>query len=290
VTLHPVVLADLLATEADVARERLGRRVSALSVQGNLIVAVFSAHGRDWRLCLDGTHYDMLPLALSVIDENGHLQPREKWPPGLAYDQAPDHPVLHRPWSCLRGTLEYHMYPGHSADAWEFSRSDLRVADILDHLLEMRAIMTTYIAAGVLDAARYFFERRGTEGCEGTALIAGVPGQAASRLIIPDQKAVPAPYASVTITAAGELQLAMALPDSELYVARIHSHPGRAFHSQADHDNPVLTHEGALSIVVPWFGLGLRLGLGACAVYEHSRGIWTALPAGPERDDLVAVE
>jgi hypothetical protein len=93
----------------------------------------------------------------------------------------------------------------------------------------------------------------------------------------------------VTITVAGELQLAVALSDSELYIARIHSHPGPAFHSQADDDNPVLTHEGALSIVAPWFGLGLRHGLGACAVYEHRDGIWTVQPAGPERDELLAV-
>jgi hypothetical protein len=136
VTLHPDVLSDLLETEADVARERLGNRLSALTVHGNCMVGVFSAHGRDWRLCLDGTHYDMLPPSLSVIDEDLHAQPRENWPPGLAYEQVPDHPVLHRPWTCLRGTLEYHMYPGHSADAWEFSRGDLRIADILDHILQ----------------------------------------------------------------------------------------------------------------------------------------------------------
>jgi hypothetical protein len=149
--------------------------------------------------------------------------------------------------------------------------------------------MTAYIAAGVLDAARDFFESRGAEGCEGTALIAGIPGELATRLIIPDQIAVPAPRASVTITAKGDLQLAVALADTERYIARIHSHPGLAFHSETDNDNPVLTHEGALSIVAPWFGLGLRRGLGACALYEHHNGIWTALLAGPERDAVLAV-
>jgi hypothetical protein len=149
--------------------------------------------------------------------------------------------------------------------------------------------MTTYITAGVLEAARGFFESRGAEGYEGTALIAGVPGEPANRLIIPDQIAVPAPHASVTITAKGDLQLAVAVSDTERYIARIHSHPGPAFHSETDDDNPVLTHEGALSIVVPWFGLGLRRGLSACAVYEHHNGTWTALPAGPGRDALLAV-
>jgi hypothetical protein len=136
VTLHPDVLADLLEAESKVARERLGHRLSELSANGGCVIAVFRAHSRDWRFCLDGTHYDALPLSLSVVDENGHSQPRQNWPPGLAYEQVPDHPVLHRPWACLRGTLEYHMYPGHSADAWEFSRGDLRVADMLDHILQ----------------------------------------------------------------------------------------------------------------------------------------------------------
>jgi hypothetical protein len=133
------------------------------------------------------------------------------------------------------------------------------------------------------------FERRGTEGCEGTALIAGIYGKTATRLVIPDQTAVAAPRASVTITSEGELQLAAALTDDERYVARIHSHPGLAFHSSADDDNPILTNDGALSIVAPWFGLGLRRGLDACAVYKHWNGIWTTCPVGPGRDKLVTV-
>lgn len=150
--------------------------------------------------------------------------------------------------------------------------------------------MATSITAHVLETAGEFFERCGTEGCEGTALIASFLGRPATRLIIPDQVAVPAPRASVTITTEGELQLAAALSRSERYVARIHSHPGLAFHSETDDENPVLTHEGALSIVAPWFGLGLRRGLQACAVYQLRRGSWTALPAGPERDKVLAVE
>jgi hypothetical protein len=134
VTLHPEVLADMLEAEASVARDRLGHRASALSVTGACVIVVFGAPDLTWRLSLDGTHYDALPFAVSVIDENGQPQSRENWPPGLAHGD--EHPVLHRPWACLRGTLEYHMYPGHSADPWEFSRGDLRAADILDHLLQ----------------------------------------------------------------------------------------------------------------------------------------------------------
>jgi hypothetical protein len=134
VTLHPRVVNDLLAAEAAVARARLGSRVSAVSADGDRVTADFAVHGRKLRICLDGMHYDAMPFAVSLFDEAGRQLPGQEWPPGLAH--GPDHPVLHRPWACIRGTLEYHMYPGHSSDAWESSRGDLRTADILDHLLQ----------------------------------------------------------------------------------------------------------------------------------------------------------
>ena len=141
----------------------------------------------------------------------------------------------------------------------------------------------------VLEQARVFFEDRGVIGCEGTALIAGVPGEPADRLVVPDQRATPVPRASVTVTPQGDLDLLVALSDEQRYFARVHSHPGLAFHSATDDANPVLTHEGAVSIVVPFFGLGLRTGLAACAVYVLSGGRWTELPPGPDRDAVVAV-
>lgn len=141
----------------------------------------------------------------------------------------------------------------------------------------------------ILEQARVFFEDRGVVGCEGTALIAGVPGEAADLLVVPDQQARPVPRASVTVTPQGDLDLLVALSDEQRYFARIHSHPGLAFHSTTDDANPVLTHEGAVSIVVPFFGLGLRAGLAACSVYVLTAGRWTELPPGPGRDAVVAV-
>jgi proteasome lid subunit RPN8/RPN11 len=38
-------------------------------------------------------------------------------------------------------------------------------------------------------------------------------------------------------------------------VAQVHSHPARAFHSRADNAWAIVRHVGALSLVVPWFGL-----------------------------------
>jgi hypothetical protein len=95
---------------------------------------------------------------------------------------------------------------------------------------------------------------------------------------------------SVEVTRRGQLQLATALRPDELYVARIHSHPGEAFHSRADDANPALSHVGALSVVVPYFGLGLRRGLAACAVLRFDGARWQPLPTGPLRDRWIVEE
>ena len=140
----------------------------------------------------------------------------------------------------------------------------------------------------LLHAAREFFEDRGSHGLEGTAMIAG-PNH--PRLVIPDQHAARSRLGvSVELTAQGLYDLVTALRDGEHYVARIHSHPGEAFHSLTDDNNPVITFAGGLSIVVPYFGLGLRQGLESCAVYRYSSdGRWEALPPGRSRDQwLVA--
>ncbi len=103
----------------------------------------------------------------------------------------------------------------------------------------------------LLAAARTFFEDCGTRGHEGTAMVKNGPRGPA--LVVPDQRPWRGPTGavSVEVTRRGQMQLALALSPDDLYIARIHSHPAEAFHSPADDANPVLTHEGALSIVVP---------------------------------------
>ncbi|HEY8655014.1 MAG TPA: hypothetical protein VIL87_18250 [Dermatophilaceae bacterium] len=148
-----------------------------------------------------------------------------------------------------------------------------------------------HLTREVLHQAREFFEDCGSRGCEGTALIAGpaAPVRTATvarlvgdTLVVPDQKADSVPYASVTVTAAGDLQIVSAVSLDQRYYARIHSHPALAFHSRTDDENPALTHEGAISIVVPYFGLGLRHGLDACAVFLRNKRTWVEAPAGSE--------
>jgi hypothetical protein len=50
-----------------------------------------------------------------------------------------------------------------------------------------------------------------------------------------------------------------------------------------------LTAEGALSIVVPFFGLGLRRGLEACAVFVCRHGEWLEIPESRLADSAVVI-
>jgi hypothetical protein len=145
------------------------------------------------------------------------------------------------------------------------------------------------IAISALEQVRLFFEDRGSHGYEGTAMLAGTSTAGVTRCLIPDQLARRSRYGvSVEVTERGKLELATALALDERYLARIHSHPGEAFHSETDDRNPGLTAEGALSIVVPFFGLGLRRGLVACAVFVYREGEWGEV-ASEELSDYALV-
>ncbi len=98
----------------------------------------------------------------------------------------------------------------------------------------------------------------------------------AKRFVAPDQ-VTGRDSCWVEVTMKGKLEIAACLAPDELIVARIHSHPGQAFHSSVDDRNPGLTAEGAWSIVVPYYGLGLRRGISACAIYQRRHGEWREL-------------
>lgn len=141
---------------------------------------------------------------------------------------------------------------------------------------------TLIVPSELLGRAAAFLETCGSRGLEGTAMIIGGD---TPRLIIPAQTARRSRAGvAVQVTPAGQMQLATALGQDETYAARIHSHPDEAFHSASDDANPVLTYVGALSVVVPFFGLGLRHGLSACAIYRREAHGWRDLPYGDERD------
>ena len=131
--LHPAVVAELLEQEAAVAREAHGRRFASLEVVGTDVVCHITGTDKgDVLLRLDGSRYDAEPLGVTVVSPDGVVAPAQLWPGSLHHS---DHPTLRRPWSCTRGCFEYHQFPGHSNEPWDVYRHEIRLVDLLDHLL-----------------------------------------------------------------------------------------------------------------------------------------------------------
>jgi len=141
----------------------------------------------------------------------------------------------------------------------------------------------------VLEEVRLCMEEAGVVGVEATGFVVAGPDRVARHVIFPDQRAGRSPGCWVQVTERGKVELAVALARDETYAARIHSHPGYAFHSATDDRNPALRYEGALSIVVPYYGLGLRAGLHPCGVFVRRARRWVELRPGPKRDEVISV-
>jgi hypothetical protein len=67
------------------------------------------------------------------------------------------------------------------------------------------------------------------------------------------------------------------LPSDRFVLARVHTHPGAAYHSPTDDRNLLIAHPGAISVVVPDFAAA-PLDLTACSVNElQPNGTWQEL-------------
>lgn len=139
------------------------------------------------------------------------------------------------------------------------------------------------VPQAVLDDSRVFLRERGQEDCEGTALWIGRPRRIGEvdilRIFVPEQECLKTcDGVAVRLTEKAHYTLTDNLADGELFYCRIHSHPKKAYHSDLDDANAVITHQGAISIVVPYFARA-SLRLEHCAVHqlEHGRG-WLPVP------------
>lgn len=65
-------------------------------------------------------------------------------------------------------------------------------------------------------------------------------------------------------------QLISALPTGFFVLARLHTHPGVAYHSEIDDTNMLISHQGAISIVVPDFARD-PLDLRRCRAISRGR-------------------
>lgn len=79
--------------------------------------------------------------------------------------------------------------------------------------------------------------------------------------------------------------LVMALSPGQFVLARVHTHPGAAYHSPVDDLNMLVGHVGAISVVVPDFAAAPTMNLAACSVNElRADGSWLELSAEAVRD------
>ena len=138
------------------------------------------------------------------------------------------------------------------------------------------------LAESVLVDTRAMLAEAGVDGLESTVLWLGriVPPNAAEVLgaLRPRQVAYrTADGLAVEVPQDSLSELIAELPEGVVVLARVHSHPGRAYHSELDDTNMVIAHEGAISIVVPNFARD-PIDLEHCSVNElrHGRG-WVEL-------------
>jgi hypothetical protein len=135
-----------------------------------------------------------------------------------------------------------------------------------------------------------FLQNAGREGCEGAILLAGrahrtLPATAVLDFIVfPRQERETGAFGvAVEISNAEVLELTSLLSAHDrLLYAKIHSHPTEAFHSSTDDSNMLLQFDGALSVVVPLFGLLGLVGWPHCAGFRYTSDGWRFRPLAHE--------
>ncbi|MEA2372640.1 MAG: hypothetical protein QOH12_3034 [Solirubrobacteraceae bacterium] len=147
------------------------------------------------------------------------------------------------------------------------------------------------VPAEVLTETQELLREAGTEGLESTVLWLGrlVTSAVAEVLVVvrPRQVAYRTHEGvGVEVPEDALFELIAALPDGIVVLARVHTHPGTAYHSEVDDTNMLIAHDGAISIVVPDFARA-RIDLERCSVNElrHGEG-WVELDAGAVRERL----
>ena len=142
--------------------------------------------------------------------------------------------------------------------------------------------MTVRIPKEIVARTIAALQKGGAAGCEAVVLWLASGPRGAERIeeaYRPDQIAEKDFF---RIPPAAMKDLMGHLRRTRLHVAaQVHSHPGRAFHSQADDEWAIVRHRGALSLVVPRFGAGTTVAnfMDQTAIYRLSDDDrWVAVP------------
>ncbi len=137
----------------------------------------------------------------------------------------------------------------------------------------------------VLEETHILLSGPGEEGCEATVLWLGTVVTAVAARVeaayFPRQVAYRARFGlAVEIPVEEWTDLALRLPARRFVLAKLHTHAGRAYHSEVDAANPYLCHEGAIAITVPNFARGPLGGLEGWSVNALREGQWVELRPG----------
>jgi proteasome lid subunit RPN8/RPN11 len=137
------------------------------------------------------------------------------------------------------------------------------------------------VAAGVVEGTLTELREGGAEGCERLVLWLGrrrAGGFNVTAGLVPPQECERDRF---FVAPSGMTAVFDELRRERLMiVAQVHSHPGDAFHSEADDELAMVRHEGAFSIVVPRFARGVSVPsfLRDAAVFRLSAdNIWEPL-------------
>jgi len=152
-----------------------------------------------------------------------------------------------------------------------------------------------FIPRGVLEDSRLHLADPGAQGYEAVVLWLGsvlspteaqvehvyFPCQIAYR--IDDGVAIEIPVEEWT-------DLALRLPTGLFVLAKLHTHPGAAYHSATDAANPYLNHEGAVSITVPHFAQNPLDNLYSCSVNVLRQGRWIEISPSEVAETFTIME
>jgi hypothetical protein len=134
VTLHPLLLDEMLTDEMEATHLRLEGRFGSIEKDGSdVYVRLNGTNVGEATVRFAGGGYDAEPFQVAVVTHHGDLAPEGQWPAGLFHSV---HPILDRGFVCIRGTFEYHCHPSHLGDAWSAYRQTLRLPQLLGHILK----------------------------------------------------------------------------------------------------------------------------------------------------------
>lgn len=154
----------------------------------------------------------------------------------------------------------------------------------LDHVPSTLQQLT--VPTHVLSGTAQFLRTAGQAGNEGKVFWLGEvlsPRVAqVTELYVPEQIAHRSALGvAVEVPQRAHVALLTYLSPRIFVLAKVHSHPGKAYLSEADDANPAFRHEGAFSIIVPDFARAPLGDLTHCAVFRFTDRTWEHL--SPER-------